>query len=350
MRAAVEATHGPRVLGGIGGFAGLWRLAGDRGRGGAGDPVLAAASDGSAPSCWSPRPSTATTPSASTWSPWWSTTWSFRGRAAVRPRLPGRRPGRPRAGRGHRRRGGRGLPAGPLRPARRRDGRAPRRHGPGRLRPGRVRPRGGGRRPPPRPRPGRRRRRAARAGRLRPAQRLQPGPPGPRPGGIGYERDLPELGAPVGEALLTPTRIYAPPWSTCSPPGSRSTPSATSPAAASPATSPAASPRPDGPGRPRLVGAAAHLPGPRRPGPGHRRGARPGDQPRRRHGGRSPAAEADRAAAFLSDREVPSWVMGEVRTGDGAWTAAGTLPGVGYPPIRGSALGERAPPRPGPSR
>jgi phosphoribosylformylglycinamidine cyclo-ligase len=68
MRAAVEATHGPRVLGGIGGFAGLWRLAGDLGRPGAPadpgqpsdprrpgdrarpglplDPVLAAASDG----------------------------------------------------------------------------------------------------------------------------------------------------------------------------------------------------------------------------------------------------------------------------------------------------------------
>src|SRR5215218_5475687 len=43
MRAAVEATHGPRVLGGIGG---LWRLAGDLGRGGRADPVLAAASDG----------------------------------------------------------------------------------------------------------------------------------------------------------------------------------------------------------------------------------------------------------------------------------------------------------------
>jgi phosphoribosylformylglycinamidine cyclo-ligase len=28
--------------------------------------------------------------------------------------------------------------------------------------------------------------------------------------GIGYDRDLPELGIPVGEALLTPTRIYAP--------------------------------------------------------------------------------------------------------------------------------------------
>ena len=47
MRAAVEATHGPRVLGGIGGFAGLWRLGGEAGRTGVGgDPVLAAASDG----------------------------------------------------------------------------------------------------------------------------------------------------------------------------------------------------------------------------------------------------------------------------------------------------------------
>src|SRR5215216_4431258 len=47
MRSAVEATHGPRVLGGIGGFAGLWRLAGDLGRAGVPtDPVLAAASDG----------------------------------------------------------------------------------------------------------------------------------------------------------------------------------------------------------------------------------------------------------------------------------------------------------------
>ena len=47
MRSAVEATHGPKVLGGIGGFAGLWRLAGDLGRAGVPtDPVLAAASDG----------------------------------------------------------------------------------------------------------------------------------------------------------------------------------------------------------------------------------------------------------------------------------------------------------------
>jgi phosphoribosylformylglycinamidine cyclo-ligase len=46
MRAAVEATHGPRVLGGIGGFAGLWALGGDDRAGGSSDPVLAAAADG----------------------------------------------------------------------------------------------------------------------------------------------------------------------------------------------------------------------------------------------------------------------------------------------------------------
>ncbi len=42
LRAAVEATHGPRVLGGIGGFAGLWSLDRERFR----DPVLAASADG----------------------------------------------------------------------------------------------------------------------------------------------------------------------------------------------------------------------------------------------------------------------------------------------------------------
>src|SRR5919204_1876418 len=42
MRGLVEATHGPRVLGGLGGFAGLWSL--DRER--YADPVLAAAAEG----------------------------------------------------------------------------------------------------------------------------------------------------------------------------------------------------------------------------------------------------------------------------------------------------------------
>ena len=42
MRAAVEATHGPRVLGGLGGFAGLWSFDPGRWR----DPVLASSADG----------------------------------------------------------------------------------------------------------------------------------------------------------------------------------------------------------------------------------------------------------------------------------------------------------------
>jgi phosphoribosylformylglycinamidine cyclo-ligase len=42
MRAAVEATHGPRVLGGVGGFAGLWAFEPGRWR----EPVLATAADG----------------------------------------------------------------------------------------------------------------------------------------------------------------------------------------------------------------------------------------------------------------------------------------------------------------
>jgi phosphoribosylformylglycinamidine cyclo-ligase len=42
MRAAVEATHGPRVLDGLGGFAGLWSFEPGRWR----DPVLASSADG----------------------------------------------------------------------------------------------------------------------------------------------------------------------------------------------------------------------------------------------------------------------------------------------------------------
>jgi phosphoribosylformylglycinamidine cyclo-ligase len=42
MRAAVEGTHGPRVLGGLGGFAGLWSFEPGRWR----EPVLASSADG----------------------------------------------------------------------------------------------------------------------------------------------------------------------------------------------------------------------------------------------------------------------------------------------------------------
>jgi phosphoribosylformylglycinamidine cyclo-ligase len=131
--------------------------------------------------------------------------------------------------------------------------------------------------------------------------------------GVGYERDLPELGVQVGEALLTPTRIYAPALVDLLATGIE-------------------------------VHALCHVTG----------GGLPGNLPRCLPPGLTarvdrgswelppifqvladlgpvtdeelaratnlgvgmvvvlPATEADRAAAFLSDREVPSWVMGEV--------------------------------------
>ena len=135
--------------------------------------------------------------------------------------------------------------------------------------------------------------------------------------GVGYDRDLPELGTRVGEALLTPTRIYAPHLVDLLADGVE-------------------------------VHALCHVTG----------GGLPGNLPRCLPAGLSPridwgswepppifrvladlgpvtdeelsratnlgvgmvailpAAEADRAAAFLAERRVPSWVMGEV-VGDG---------------------------------
>src|SRR4029450_4629279 len=76
MRAAVEATHGPQVLGAIGGGGGRWGGGGGGGRpehapwgvparppppiGGWPRPAA-----GWGQTCWSPRPWAATTPSAS---------------------------------------------------------------------------------------------------------------------------------------------------------------------------------------------------------------------------------------------------------------------------------------------
>ena len=51
--------------------------------------------------------------------------------------------------------------------------------------------------------------------------------------GIGYDQHLPELGVPAGEALLTPTRIYAPHLVDLLAAGVEVHASATSPAAAS---------------------------------------------------------------------------------------------------------------------
>jgi phosphoribosylformylglycinamidine cyclo-ligase len=134
--------------------------------------------------------------------------------------------------------------------------------------------------------------------------------------GVAYDRGLPELGGPVGEALLTPTRIYAPALVDLLATGIE-------------------------------VHALCHVTG----------GGLPGNLPRCLPPGLAarvdraswevppifrvlaelgpvedeelaratslgvgmvvilPAAEADRAAAFLAEREVPSWVMGEVVAG-----------------------------------
>jgi phosphoribosylformylglycinamidine cyclo-ligase len=134
--------------------------------------------------------------------------------------------------------------------------------------------------------------------------------------GIDYEHDLPELGTPVGEALLTPTRIYAPHLVDLLAAGVE-------------------------------VHALCHITG----------GGLPGNLPRCLPPGLTarvdrgswdppaifqvladlgpvddhelaratnlgvgmvavlPAAEADHAAAFLAERDIPSWVMGEVVPG-----------------------------------
>ena len=154
--------------------------------------------------------------------------------------------------------------------------------------------------------------------------------------GIGYERDLPDLGGPVGEALLTPTRIYAPPLSTCSPPGSRSTPSATSPAAASPATCPAASPPASPPG------STAGRGSPRRSSACSPTSARSTT--------RSSPGRPTSASAWWSSSRPPkptgrpgSWPTATSRPGSwarssttaGVWTGAGVWIGAGSPPRPG---------------
>ncbi|HEX2158541.1 MAG TPA: phosphoribosylformylglycinamidine cyclo-ligase, partial [Actinomycetes bacterium] len=131
--------------------------------------------------------------------------------------------------------------------------------------------------------------------------------------GVDYDRDLPELGGPIGEALLAPTRIYAPHLADllaggvevhglchvtggglpgnlprCLPPGLTARVDRTSWEV------------------PPIFRVLADL------GP-----VEDEELARATNLGVGmvailPAAEADRAAAFLADREVPSWVMGEV--------------------------------------
>ena len=72
MRSSVASTARPEVMGGIGGFAGLFdaaRLAAYR------HPVLATSTDGVGTKVVIASRSVSTTPSASTWWPWSPTTW-----------------------------------------------------------------------------------------------------------------------------------------------------------------------------------------------------------------------------------------------------------------------------------
>ena len=72
MRSSVASTARPEVMGGIGGFAGLFdaaRLAAYR------HPVLATSTDGVGTKVVIASRLVSTTPSASTWWPWSPTTW-----------------------------------------------------------------------------------------------------------------------------------------------------------------------------------------------------------------------------------------------------------------------------------
>jgi phosphoribosylformylglycinamidine cyclo-ligase len=131
--------------------------------------------------------------------------------------------------------------------------------------------------------------------------------------GIGYDRDLPGLGGPVGEALLTPTRIYAPHLvdllatgievhALCHVTGGGLP--GNLPRCLPPGLSPRIDRRSWEP--PPIFRALAEL------GP-----VEDGELARATNLGVGmvillPAAEADHATEFLAEREVPAWVMGEV--------------------------------------
>jgi phosphoribosylformylglycinamidine cyclo-ligase len=131
--------------------------------------------------------------------------------------------------------------------------------------------------------------------------------------GVGYDRDLPELGGPVGEALLTPTRIYAPHLVDLLAAGVEIHALCHITGGGLPGNLPRCLP----PGLtarvdrgswvpPRIFQVLADL------GP-----VADEELARATNLGVGmvvalPAAEADRAASFLAEREVPSWVMGEV--------------------------------------
>jgi phosphoribosylformylglycinamidine cyclo-ligase len=131
--------------------------------------------------------------------------------------------------------------------------------------------------------------------------------------GVGYDRDLPELGGAVGEALLTPTRIYAPHLVDLLAAGVEVHALCHITGGGLPGNLPRCLP----PGLTARVDRGSWTPPPifqvlARLGP-----VADEELARATNLGVGmvvvlPAAEADRAASFLAEREVPSWVLGEV--------------------------------------
>jgi phosphoribosylformylglycinamidine cyclo-ligase len=131
--------------------------------------------------------------------------------------------------------------------------------------------------------------------------------------GIGYDRDLPELGGPAGEALLTPTRIYAPHLVDLLAAGVEVHALCHVTGGGLPGNLPRCLP----PGLTARVDRGSWTPPPifqvlAGLGP-----VADEELARATNLGVGmvvvlPAAEADRAASFLAEREVPSWVLGEV--------------------------------------
>jgi phosphoribosylformylglycinamidine cyclo-ligase len=131
--------------------------------------------------------------------------------------------------------------------------------------------------------------------------------------GVGYDRDLPELGGPVGEALLTPTRIYAPHLVDLLATGVEVHALCHVTGGGLPGNLPRCLP----PGLEARVDRGSWDPPPIFRVLGDLGPVADEDLSRATNLGVGmvailPAADADRAASFLADRAIPAWVMGEV--------------------------------------
>jgi phosphoribosylformylglycinamidine cyclo-ligase len=131
--------------------------------------------------------------------------------------------------------------------------------------------------------------------------------------GVGYDRDLPELGGPVGEALLTPTRIYAPALVDLLATGIEVHALCHVTGGGLPGNLPRCLP----PGLEARVDRGSWEPPPIFRVLGDLGPVTDEELARATNLGVGmvvvlPAAEADRATSFLAERSIPAWVMGEV--------------------------------------